>query len=66
MDRPKLMLASMLIDRASEELNTALEKGGLDEYDYDDSIRLANKLILEAQEFVLAFYDEVAPYDKGV
>lgn len=49
MDNTKLVMASMLIDRANKDL----EKVGGDEYflnkaDYNDSLRLARKLILES------------------
>lgn len=49
MDNAKLVMASMLIDRA----NKALEKAGgkdwlLNKADYNDSLRMARKLILES------------------
>lgn len=48
MDNAKLVMASMLLDRANKDL----EKAGGHEYalnkaDYNDSLRLARKLILE-------------------
>lgn len=49
MDNTKLVMASMLIDRANKDL----EKAGGDEVflnkaDYNDSLRMARKLILES------------------
>lgn len=58
MDNPKLMRAVALINQANCELMDSFEHGGLDEYDYEDSISLASELILEAKEFILDFYDE--------
>ena len=58
MDNAKLMQAVALINQANYELMGSFEHGGLDEYDYEDSISLASELILEAQERILAFYDE--------
>ena len=48
MDNAKLVMASMLIDRANKDL----EKSGgdmilLNKSDYNDSLRMARKLILE-------------------
>lgn len=58
MDRSKLIQASTLIDQANNELQTSLEHSGLDEYDYENSIRFASKLILKAQERISTLYDE--------
>ena len=49
MDNAKLVMASMLIDRANKDL----EKAGGDEWrlnkaDYNDSLRMARKLLLES------------------
>lgn len=49
MDNAKLVMASMLIDRANKDLQNA---GGntdlLNKADYNDSLRMARKLILES------------------
>lgn len=49
MDNSKLVMASMLIDRANKDLEKA---GGndwlLNKADYNDSLRMARKLILES------------------
>lgn len=49
MDNAKLVIASMLIDRANKDLEKA---GGndwlLNKADYNDSLRMARKLILES------------------
>lgn len=49
MDNAKLVMASMLIDRANKDLEKA---GGndwlLNKADYNDSLRMARKLILES------------------
>lgn len=48
MDNAKLVMASMLLDRANKELEKA---GGddllLNKSDYNDSLRMARRLILE-------------------
>ena len=48
MDNAKLVMASMLLDRANKDLEKA---GGnswlLNKADYNDSLRMARKLILE-------------------
>lgn len=48
MDNAKLIMASMLLDRANKDLEKA---GGhdylLNKADYNDSLRMARKLILE-------------------
>ena len=52
MDNAKLMMASMLIDRANKELEKA--GGNIDKWqlfnktDYNDSLRMARKLLLES------------------
>lgn len=66
MDNSKLKQAAALIAQANDELTTSLEYGDMDEYDYEDAMRFASELICEARALVLAFHDEVAPYDKGV
>lgn len=51
MDNAKLVMASMLIDRANKELEKA--SGDSDSFlfnkaDYNDSLRMARKLLLES------------------
>ena len=52
MDNKKLVMASMLIERANEDLKKA--GGDIDRWqlfnktDYNDSLRLARKLLLES------------------
>lgn len=58
MDKPKLMQAAALLDQANEELMASFENDGIDEYDYEDVILFANKLISEARELILASNDE--------
>lgn len=48
MDNAKLVMASMLIDRANKDLEKAGgDKWYLNKADYNDSLRMARKLILE-------------------
>ena len=49
MDNSKLVMASMLIDRANKDLEKAGgESWRLNKADYNDSLRMARKLILES------------------
>ena len=49
MDNSKLVMASMLIDRANKDLEKAGDKEVfLNKADYNDSLRMARKLILES------------------
>lgn len=49
-ERFRLVMASLLIDRALDDLDQAEENGGiewLNKQDHNDSLRLARKIILE-------------------
>lgn len=49
MDNAKLVMASMLIDRANKDLEKAEGHDyALNKADYNDSLRMARKLILES------------------
>lgn len=51
MDNAKLVMASMLIDRANKELENAgghIDSWLFNKSDYNDSLRMARKLILES------------------
>lgn len=58
MNNPKLKQAAALLDQANYELTEAFEHDGMDEYDYDDAILFAGKLIRKAQVLILATNDE--------
>lgn len=49
MDNTKLIMASMLIDRANKDLEKAKgEEWLLNKADFNDSLRIARKLLLES------------------
>lgn len=58
MNKPELMQAAALLDQANEKLMASFENDDMDEYDYEDVIPFASKLICKARELILASYDE--------
>lgn len=59
MKKSKLKQAVALLDQANYELTGAFENDGMDEYDYDDAILFAGKLINRARKLILATNDEI-------
>lgn len=59
MDKYKLKEAVALLDQANYELTGAFENDGMDEYDYDDAILFAGKLINRARKIIIATNDEI-------
>lgn len=59
MEKYKLKQAVALLDQANYELTGAFENDGMDEYDYDDAIIFAGKLINRARKIILSVNDEI-------
>ena len=59
MDKYKLKQAVALLDQANYELTGAFENDGMDEYDYDNAILFAGKLINRARKIIIATNDEI-------
>ena len=59
MEKSKLKQAVALLDQANYELTGSFENNGMDEYDYDDAILFAGKLINRARKLILAVNDEI-------
>lgn len=59
MEKSKLKQAVALLDQANYKLTGAFENDGMDEYDYDDAILFAGKLINRARKIIIATNDEI-------
>lgn len=59
MEKSKLKQAVALLDQANYELTGAFENDGMDEYDYDDAILFAGKLINRARKLIIVTNDEI-------
>lgn len=59
MEKSKLKQAVALLDQANYELTGAFENDGMDEYDYDNAILFAGKLINRARKIIIATNDEI-------
>lgn len=59
MEKSKLKQAVALLDQANYELTGVFENDGMDEYDYDDAIIFAGKLINRARKLILSVNDEI-------